>query len=113
MKTQSLKAQRLVYSPTRNRRLNEMLGLVVLVAASLLLLSLLTYTATDPSLNSVGGSGTYPAHNWTGLLGAYIADLLLQSQGIAVIFLRYCCCVLASPGCARAPSVPYRQRSSA
>ena len=87
MKTQSLKAQRLVYSPTRNRRLNEMLGLVVLVAASLLLLSLLTYTATDPSLNSVGGSGTHPAHNWTGLLGAYIADLLLQSQGIAVIFL--------------------------
>jgi S-DNA-T family DNA segregation ATPase FtsK/SpoIIIE len=87
MKTQSLKAQRLVYSPTRNRRLNEMLGLVVLVAASLLLLALLTYTATDPSLNSVGGSGTHPAHNWTGLLGAYIADLLLQSQGIAVIFL--------------------------
>jgi S-DNA-T family DNA segregation ATPase FtsK/SpoIIIE len=87
MKTQSLKAQRLVYSPTRNRRLNEMLGLVVLVAASLLLLALLTYTATDPSLNSVGRSGMRPAHNWTGLLGAYIADLLLQSQGIAVIFL--------------------------
>ncbi len=65
-----------------------MLGLVVLVAAGLLLLALLTYTASDPSLNSVGGSaGTHPAHNGTGLLGAYIADLLLQSLGIATLFL--------------------------
>ena len=65
-----------------------MLGLVVLVAAGLLLLALLTYTASDPSLNSIGGSaGTHPAHNGTGLLGAYIADLLLQSLGIATLFL--------------------------
>jgi len=65
-----------------------MLGLVVLVAAGLLLLALLTYTASDPSLNSIGGSaGTHPAHNATGLLGAYIADLLLQSLGIAALFL--------------------------
>ena len=85
---QPMKTQRLVYSPTRNRRLNEMLGLVVLVAAGLLLLSLLTYTATDPSLNSIGGSaGSRPAHNWTGLLGAYLADVLLQWLGVAVLFL--------------------------
>ena len=65
-----------------------MLGLVVLVCAGLLLLALLTYTATDPSLNSVGGSeGARPAHNWTGLLGAYISDLLLQSLGVAALFL--------------------------
>jgi S-DNA-T family DNA segregation ATPase FtsK/SpoIIIE len=83
-----MKNNRLIYSPTRNRRLNEMLGLVVLVAAGLLLLSLLTYTATDPSLNSVGGSaGSRPAHNWTGLLGAYVADVLLQWLGVAVLFL--------------------------
>ena len=85
---QPMKTQRLVYSPTRNRRLNEMLGLVVLVAAGLLLLSLLTYTATDPSLNSIGGSaGSRPEHNWTGLLGAYLADVLLQWLGVAVLFL--------------------------
>jgi S-DNA-T family DNA segregation ATPase FtsK/SpoIIIE len=83
-----MKNTRLVYSPTRNRRLNEMLGLVVLVCAGLLLLALLTYTASDPSLNSIGGSaGMRPAHNWTGLLGAFIADLLLQSVGVAALFL--------------------------
>jgi S-DNA-T family DNA segregation ATPase FtsK/SpoIIIE len=83
-----MKTQRLVYSPTRSRRLNEMLGLVVLVAAGLLLLSLLSYTPSDPSFNTVGGSpGPHPAHNWTGLVGAYLSDLLLQSLGIAIIFL--------------------------
>ena len=65
-----------------------MLGLVVLVGAGLLLLSLLSYTATDPSLNSAGGiAGTRPAHNWCGLVGAYVADLLLQPLGVAVLFL--------------------------
>jgi S-DNA-T family DNA segregation ATPase FtsK/SpoIIIE len=83
-----MKPQRLTYSPTRSRRLNEMLGLVVLVAAGLLLLSLLTYTPTDPSFDSVGGTaGPHPAHNWTGVFGAYLSDLLLQSFGVAVGFL--------------------------
>jgi S-DNA-T family DNA segregation ATPase FtsK/SpoIIIE len=83
-----MKTQRLVYSPTRSRRLNEMLGLVVLVAAGLLLLSLLSYTPSDPSFNTVGGNaGPGIAHNWTGLVGSYLSDLLLQTLGIAVIFL--------------------------
>ncbi|HEY1741688.1 MAG TPA: DNA translocase FtsK [Granulicella sp.] len=83
-----MKPQRLVYSPTRSRRLNEMLGLVVLVAAGLLLLSLLTYTPTDPSFNTVSGAlGPHPAHNWTGLIGAYVSDLLLQTLGVAVFFI--------------------------
>jgi S-DNA-T family DNA segregation ATPase FtsK/SpoIIIE len=81
-------ARRLAYSPTRSRRLNEMLGLILLVAAGLLLLSLLTYTPSDPSFNTVGGTaGPHPAHNWTGLLGAYVSDLLLQTLGIAVFFV--------------------------
>jgi S-DNA-T family DNA segregation ATPase FtsK/SpoIIIE len=63
-----------------------MLGLVVLVAAVLLLLSLVTYNPADPSLNTVGGgAGLRPAHNWTGLVGAYISDLLLQILGVAVL----------------------------
>ncbi len=85
-----MKPQRLIYSPTRSRRLNEMLGLVLLVAAGLLLLALITYTPSDPSFNTVGGgAGTHPAHNWTGLLGAYTADLLLQSLGIAIFFVPF------------------------
>jgi len=80
--------KRIVYSPTRSPRLNEMLGLIVLVIAGLLLLALLTYTPSDPSFNTVGGAaGLRPAHNWTGLVGAYASDLLLQTLGIAVFFV--------------------------
>jgi S-DNA-T family DNA segregation ATPase FtsK/SpoIIIE len=85
-----MKPQRLIYSPTRSRRLNEMLGLIVLVAAGLLLLALITYTPSDPSFNTVGGeAGIHPAHNWTGLVGAYTADLLLQTLGVAIFFVPF------------------------
>ncbi len=83
-----MKSQRLMYSPTRSRRVNEMLGLIVLVAAGLLLLALVSYTPSDPSFNTVGGgAGARVAHNWTGLVGAYVADLLLQTVGIAIFFV--------------------------
>jgi S-DNA-T family DNA segregation ATPase FtsK/SpoIIIE len=88
-----MKPLRLVSTPTRNRRLNEVLGLVVLVSAGLLLLALATYTPTDPSADTVGGYARLatgfsgPAHNWTGLAGAWLADALLQTIGIAAFFL--------------------------
>jgi DNA segregation ATPase FtsK/SpoIIIE, S-DNA-T family len=83
-----MKPQRLIYSPTRSRRLNEMLGLILLVAAGLLLLALISYTPSDPSFNTVAGpAATHPAHNWTGLIGAYTADLLLQIVGIAIFLV--------------------------
>jgi hypothetical protein len=84
-----MKPLRLVSTPTRNRRLNEILGLVVLVSAALLFLALATYTPTDPSANTVGGyaPGARPAHNWTGLAGAWLADAILQTIGIAAFFL--------------------------
>jgi S-DNA-T family DNA segregation ATPase FtsK/SpoIIIE len=83
-----MKPQRLMYSPTRSRRLNEMLGLIVLVVAGLLLLALVSYTPSDPSFNTMGGgAGGRLAHNWTGLVGAYSADLLLQTVGVAIFFV--------------------------
>jgi S-DNA-T family DNA segregation ATPase FtsK/SpoIIIE len=94
-----MKPLRLVSTPTRNRRLNEVLGLVVLASAGLLLLALATYTPTDPSADTVGNYAAHPsagltarlaagpAHNWTGLAGAWLADLLLQTIGIAAFFL--------------------------
>ncbi|NYF77840.1 DNA translocase FtsK [Granulicella arctica] len=85
-----MKPLRLVATPTRNRRLNELIGLAVMVGAGLLLLALATYTPTDPSLNTVGGYATgsaHPAHNWTGIFGAYLADALLQLIGVAAFFL--------------------------
>ena len=67
----TLKTLRMQATPTRNRRLNELLGLMVLVAAGLLLLALVSYTPSDPSWNTVGGWGVggHPARNWTGLAG--------------------------------------------
>ncbi len=83
-----MKTLRLVSTPTRNRRLNEIIGLTVLVAAGLLFLALVTYTPTDPSFNTVGGYASgRPAHNWTGMIGAFISDALLQTIGIAAFFL--------------------------
>ena len=82
-----MKSLRLVSTPTRNRRLNEIIGLTVMVAAGLLLLALASYTPSDPSLNTVGGYATgRPAHNWTGMVGAGLSDAMLQSIGIAAFF---------------------------
>ncbi len=87
----SMKSQRLVYAPTPSRRLNEVVGLAVLAAAVLLLLALATYNPADPSFDTVGGglNPAHPAHNWTGLLGAYLADLVLQTMGAATLLMPF------------------------
>ena len=65
-----------------------MIGLVVLVAAGLLLLALLSYTPSDPSFNTVGSYVTgRPAHNWAGIVGAWISDTALQVIGVSVFLL--------------------------
>jgi S-DNA-T family DNA segregation ATPase FtsK/SpoIIIE len=70
-----------LFSPTSSKRLNEVTGFVFLAAGLLLLLSLVSYHAQDPSWD------TATAHirpiNLAGPFGAHIADLLLQAFGIA------------------------------
>ena len=84
----TLKTLRYVSAPTRSRRLNELLGLVVVVAAVLFLLALVSYTPSDPSFNTVGSyAAGRPAHNWTGMVGAWVSDALLQVIGVAVFLL--------------------------
>ncbi len=83
-----MKPLKLVTTPTRNRRLNELIGLLVLVSAILLLLALVSYRPTDPSFDTVGGIGDgSPARNWTGVIGAWIADLVLQFEGLTAFCL--------------------------
>src|ERR1700749_3809447 len=83
-----MKPLELAMTPTRNRRLNEVTGMVLLVVASLLFLALASYRPTDPSFNTVTSSGTEKQiHNWIGLIGASVSDLLLQAEGVAAFMI--------------------------
>ncbi len=82
-----MKPLKLVLTPTRNRRLNELIGLLVLVIAGLLLLALASYHSADPSFNTVVGATTARPENWIGVVGAYLSDLLLQLEGAAAFCL--------------------------
>ncbi|HXP46940.1 MAG TPA: DNA translocase FtsK [Terriglobales bacterium] len=76
------------YTPSSNRRLNELVGFLLFVAAILLLLALVSYSPADRSLNTAGPvPASRPAHNWAGILGAYGSDLLLQVAGIAAFLM--------------------------
>jgi DNA segregation ATPase FtsK/SpoIIIE, S-DNA-T family len=78
----------IVLSPTRSRPLNVFLGLLLMLASLLLLLSIATWHATDPSLNTATDAAPPNAVvNWVGLFGAWLSDLLLQSLGITALFL--------------------------
>jgi DNA segregation ATPase FtsK/SpoIIIE, S-DNA-T family len=79
-----MKPVRLVLTPTRNRRLNELVGLMVLAAAVLLLLSLVSYRSTDPSFDTIGPG---PVRNWIGPFGAHLSDALLQIEGVSAYLL--------------------------
>src|SRR6478609_5600792 len=72
------------FTPTKNRRLNELVGFLLFVSATLLFLALASYSPLDPSLNTAGTLSSGSAHNWIGLFGAMVSDLLLQSIGIFV-----------------------------
>ena len=70
----------------KGSRLNrEILGVVIFVVAFLLALSLCSYDPSDRSLNTP--TGALKTHNWVGLLGSYLADLLLQCLGRASYLL--------------------------
>ncbi len=66
-------------TPTANRRLNELVGLLWMALALLLLLSLGSYSPADSSFNVASASDS--VNNLVGTLGAYTADLLYQLFG--------------------------------
>ena len=80
-----MKPIRIVLAPTRSRPVNIFLGMVLLLVSILLFLALATYHSSDPSLNTA--VDTAIPHNWVGLLGAYLGDLLLQALGITAFLL--------------------------
>jgi len=84
-----------VFTPTNNRRLNELVGFLLFVSALLLFLALASYSPLDPSLNTAAAASvSRPARNWTGVVGAYAADLLLQLAGVIAFLLPVCLAAL-------------------
>src|SRR5947208_468303 len=66
---------------TRYPKLKGALAFVCLGTGLLVFLSLVSYYPLDPSWNTAASDGK--AVNLIGLLGAFLADLLLQGLGIA------------------------------
>jgi S-DNA-T family DNA segregation ATPase FtsK/SpoIIIE len=78
----------LVFTPTKFRRLNELVGFVMYVFAALLFLALVSYSPLDASLNTAAPDPSIASpHNWIGMVGALGSDLLLQCVGISVFII--------------------------
>ena len=78
------------FTPTPNRRLNELVGFLVFVFAVLLVLALVSYSPLDPSLNTAANPPAgRPAHNWIGPFGAVVSDVALQVFGVAVFLIPF------------------------
>ncbi|MCZ2157389.1 MAG: DNA translocase FtsK [Bryobacterales bacterium] len=71
--------------PVRRSRISEGAGLLLLALSVLIWLSLASYNADDPSWNSAASRG-HP-HNWVGLFGSHVADITLQTFGLAAFTL--------------------------
>lgn len=77
-----------IFAPTNNRRLNELIGLLLCVSGLLLFLALASYSPLDPSLNSASIlTGSHAARNWIGVVGALVSDLMLQFFGVAAFLI--------------------------
>jgi len=75
-------------TPTENKRLNELIGFVCILAAVLLALSLISYSPHDVAFNvSAASAGDNPVRNWIGPVGSYTADLSFQVFGFAAFLL--------------------------
>src|SRR5215467_3082735 len=74
--------------PSEHRRLNELIGLLVLTFGILLALSLVSFNPDDPSLN-ISQNPQFAAKptNFVGVVGAYGADVFLQTWGYSAFLL--------------------------
>jgi DNA segregation ATPase FtsK/SpoIIIE, S-DNA-T family len=80
-------------SPTQHKRLNEVAGLLLLSLGLLTFLSLVSYHAQDPSLDTATGAAR--PINLIGYPGAYASDLLLQGFGLAAFLFPVLALLLA------------------
>lgn len=75
-------------TPTKNKRLNELIGILCISLAAFMALALLSYNPKDACFNvSSRGSAEVAVNNWMGPVGAYGADSLFQIFGFAAFLL--------------------------
>ncbi len=72
--------------PKLDRRAKEITALCLFVLALLLLLSLVTYNSSDPTLFTAS-SGQRPVQNAVGIVGANLAAILLVAVGVSAYWL--------------------------
>jgi len=70
-----------IFGTSADKRLNQLTGLVSLVAAAALAASLLSYSPLDPAWNTAAES--LRPNNWIGYPGALFSDLALSLAGFA------------------------------
>src|SRR5271169_3261420 len=76
------------FAPTAIRRLNELIGFLVLLFAAFLVLAMASYSPLDGSLNTAATPlATRPTHNWVGMIGAVTSDTMLQLLGVAAFLV--------------------------
>jgi S-DNA-T family DNA segregation ATPase FtsK/SpoIIIE len=80
-------------APEKNRLQREIWSVVICLLALLITLSLISYDPSDRSLNTP--SGAVNTHNWGGFIGAFLADLLLQSLGMTAYLIPVLLCLAA------------------
>src|SRR3954463_1612139 len=77
-----------VFTPSKNRRLNELVGFLLVASAVLLFLALVSYSPLDNSWNTAATTpAASPARNWIGVVGAMTSDLLLQGAGVTIFLV--------------------------
>lgn len=77
---------RFTSSPFARARMLECLGAALFVGAIVSAFAMMSYHPADPSFNQ-SGTEAASVHNWMGVTGAYIADVLKQVFGWASVFL--------------------------
>jgi DNA segregation ATPase FtsK/SpoIIIE, S-DNA-T family len=74
-----------LFTPGQSKRLNEVTGFLLLATGILFLLSMASFHPRDPSWDTVAGA--IHTNNLIGPVGAHIADVFLQSFGLAAFLV--------------------------
>src|SRR5512135_1172150 len=74
-------------SVTKHKHWNEIVGLLLFAAGLLIILSLISYSATDPCFSVTGTNAVIK--NYIGIIGAYLSDALLRLFGVTTYLIAF------------------------